>query len=101
MRNDFPFSINVYFVSLTKGGRYHEEKLLFFCILSQLPTPPPPFLQFGQIVQLFSDVKIQDFKVSLELKTLYILYNILYICNLKKQLKVRYIGIFEEIDSFC
>ena len=30
----------------------------------------------------------------------YVLYNILYICNLKKQLKVQYIGIFEEIDSF-
>ena len=37
---------------------------------------------------------------SLELRILYILYNILYICNLKKQLKVQYIGIFEEIDSF-
>ena len=39
-------------------------------------------------------------KVSLELRILYVLYNILYICNLKKQLKVQYIGIFEEIDSF-
>ena len=37
----------------------------------------------GQLVQLFSDVKIQDLKVSLELRILYILYNILYICNLK------------------
>ena len=44
---------------------------------------PPPWPQFGQLGPLFSDVKIQDLKVSLELKILYILYNILYICNLK------------------
>ena len=31
----------------------------------------------------FSEVEIQDLKVSLELRILYILYNILYICNLK------------------
>ena len=45
--------------------------------------PPPPWPQFGQIGPLFSEVKIQDLKVSLELWILYILYNILYICNLK------------------
>ena len=44
---------------------------------------PPPSPQFGQLGPLFSEVKIQDLKVSLELKLLYILYNILYICNLK------------------
>ena len=44
---------------------------------------PPPWPEFGQLGPLFSDVKIQDLKISLELKILYILYNILYICNLK------------------
>ena len=44
---------------------------------------PPPWPQFGQLGPLFSEVEIQDLKVSLELKILYILYNILYICNLK------------------
>ena len=34
-----------------------------------------PFSQFGQLVQLFfSNVKIQDLKVSLKLKILYMLY---------------------------
>ena len=61
-----------------------------------LKKNPPPWPQFGQLGPLFSEVKIQDLKVSLELKILYILYDILYICNLKKS----YIGIFEEIDSF-
>ena len=37
---------------------------------------------FGQLLQLFSQVKIQDLKVSLGLKILYIHYNILYIYNL-------------------
>ena len=44
---------------------------------------PPPWPQFGQLGPLFSEVEIQDLKVSLELRILYILYNILYICNLK------------------
>ena len=62
----------------------------------------PPFSQIWTISTIFSDVKIQDLKVGLELKILYILYDILYICIMqpKKQLKVQYIGIFEEIDSF-
>ena len=46
-----------------------------FCPNFLLPPSPP----FGQLVQLFSDAKIQDLRVSLELKILYIQYNILYI----------------------
>ena len=44
-----------------------------FCpnYLRPLPAPPP---QFGQLVQLFSDVEIQYLKVSLGLKILYINY---------------------------
>ena len=44
---------------------------------------PPPSPQFGQLGPLFSEVKIQDLKVSLELRILFVLYIILYICNLK------------------
>ena len=40
----------------------------------------PPWPQFGQLGPFFSEVKIQDLKVSLEIKILYI---ILYICNIK------------------
>ena len=68
--------------------------------IARITYPPPPMTPIRQLGPLFSEVEIQDLKVSLELKVLYILYNILYICNLKKQLKVQYIGIFEEIDSF-
>ena len=39
--------------------------------------------------------------VHCRLKILYLLYYILYIYNLKKQLKVQIIGILEEIESFC
>ena len=45
--------------------------------------PPPPRPEFGQLGPLFSEVEIQDLKVSLELRILYVLYYILYICNLK------------------
>ena len=47
-------------ISPPPEGRSPEKKLPFFWILSKLPPPP----QFGQVVQLFSDVKIQDLKVS-------------------------------------
>ena len=46
-------------------------------------NPPPHDPNSGNLVLFFSEVKIQDLKVSLELKILYILYDILYICNLK------------------
>ena len=59
------------------------EKNAFFLALPELT----PSLQFGQHVQLFSDVEIQDLQVSLGLEILYILY----IYNLK-QFKVKIIG---------
>ena len=59
----------------------------------QITSPPSP--QFGQLVQLFSDVEIQDLKVSLGLKVLYILY--LY--NLKDSSKLKLLAL-EEVDSF-
>ena len=57
------------------------------CTNHLIPQPPPPRPQFGQLCPFFSEVKIQDLKGSLELKILYILYDILYICNLKDSLK--------------
>ena len=39
-------------------GRFTKKKLLFFWILSKLP--PPPFPQFGQLVQLFLNAKNVD-----------------------------------------
>ena len=64
-------------------GKASMEKNVFFRALPELPNPPPPWHQFGQLGPLFSEVEIQDLKVSLELRILYVLYNILYICNLK------------------
>ena len=94
----------IFHLWLCQGCAYHKgrgqlKKNVFSRALLELHNPPP-LPQFGQLGPFFSEVKIQDLKVSLELKILYILYDILYICNLKKQLKVQYIGIFEEIDSF-
>ena len=63
-------------------GRGQLKKNVFFRALPELPKPPP-WPQFGQLGPLFSEVEIQDLKVSLELRILYVLYNILYICNLK------------------
>ena len=54
---------------------------------------PPPLSQFGPLVQLFSDVKIQDLKVSLELKY-YIYYAIYYIyTTYKNSLKFKLLAL--------
>ena len=54
------------------GDGLTKKKLLFFGILSKLPSPPlPPSPQFGQLVQFFSDDKIEDLKVSLGITILY------------------------------
>ena len=69
-------------ICLILGKRSIEKRTFSFghCPNYLTPTPWP---QFGQLGPLFSEVEIQDLKVSLELRILYILYNILYICNLK------------------
>ena len=54
---------------------------------------PPPDPNAGNLVLFFPDVKIQDLKVTWGGGEGDIL-------KPKKQLKVQYIGIFEEIDSF-
>ena len=43
----------------------------------------PPLTPIRATWSYFSEVNIQDLKVSLELEILYILYDILYICNLQ------------------
>ena len=72
-----------------------EKKMLYFghCLNFLFPQPPPPNL--GNLYNFFSDVRIQDLKVSLGLKVLYILY--LY--NLKDSSKLKLLAL-EEVDSF-
>ena len=72
-------------------GRFPEDKK---CFLSGIvPNSPSP--KFGQIVQIFTEVGIQELKVSFGLKILYTKY-----IQPKQQCKVQIIGISEEIDSF-
>ena len=52
-------------------GRHQKKKNVFFQALPELPKPPPPGPQFGQLGPLFSEVEIQDLRVSLELRILY------------------------------
>ena len=54
-------------VELLKG-QFPEKK----CFLLDFGQITSPFPQFGQLVQLYSDVDIQDLKVSLGLKILFI-----------------------------
>ena len=68
-------------------GRFHEKKVAVLLDFVQITSPPSPSPQFGQLAQLFSDVKIQDLKVSLGLKILYIHYNILYKYNIREAFK--------------
>ena len=48
-------------------GKASMKKNVFFRALPELPNPPPPWPQFGQLGPLFSEVEIQVLKVSLEL----------------------------------
>ena len=57
-----------------RDGLAKKPAFLLDFVQITFPPTPPPSPQFGQLVHLFSDVKIQDSKVSLELKILYIIY---------------------------
>ena len=70
-------------------GRVPEKSCCSFGICPNYPPLPPHSPKFGQLAQLFSDVKIRDLKVSLELKILYILYNMLYIQPKKVSLEIK------------
>ena len=69
-----------YFRKIDSLQKKHLKVAFFGCSFRFCPIylPPSPSTQFGQLVQPFSDVKIQDLKVTLELK-------ILDIYNLKKE----------------
>ena len=56
---------------LTVKGRSPDKNWSSFGFC---PNHLPPSPQFGQLVQLFSDVEIQDLKVRRGLKILYIIY---------------------------
>ena len=72
-------------------GRFPEKTAVLLDFVQITPSP-----QFGQLVQIFSDVEIQDSQVSLGLKILYMLYNIIYIYTQpKEQLQVQIVGIYE------
>ena len=82
-------------------GRSPEKKTAFLMDFVQITsTLPPPSLQFGQLIHLFSEVEIQGLNDSVGLKIVNVLYIILYIYNLKKNsLKFKF-STLEEIDSF-
>ena len=80
---------------LGKGSIEKKKRFSFGLCPNSLP---PPLTPIRATWSFFSDVKIQGLKVSLELRILYILYTVYM--QPKKQLKVQYIGIFEEIDCF-
>ena len=86
-RNNACIKSNIYTTRVLKAqrhkGRPQWKKNVLFRALPESLKPPPPDPNSGNLVLFFLEVKIQDLKVSLELKLLYILYNILYICNLK------------------
>ena len=75
------------------GKASMKKKNVFFRALPELPKPPPPWPEFGQLGPLFSGRQNSRFKSHLGGGEGDIL-------KPKKQLKVQYIGIFEEIDSF-
>ena len=52
--------------NVNSKGRFHEKKLLFFWILSKLP-PLPPSPPIWTTCTTFSNVEIQELKVSLGL----------------------------------
>ena len=75
-------------IILREGFMRKNSRSFGFCNYFSLVFPPS-FRQFGKLVQLFSNVKIQDLKVRLGLKILLIHYNMLYIYNL--QTKVEFV----------
>ena len=70
------------------------KKMVFF---GHCPNNPSP--QFGQLLQLFLDVKIQGLKANWGLKILYTIWYPVHKQPLK-QFKVQIIGILEEKDPY-
>ena len=74
-------------------GRHHKKKNVFFRALPESPNPPPPLTPIQATWFFFFGRQNSRFKSHLGGGEGDIL-------KPKKQLKVQYIGIFEEIDSF-
>ena len=82
-------------------GRDPLKKNVFFQALPELPKPPPPpMTPIRATWSSFFGSRNSRFESQFRTKT--IIYTIQYTVYMqpKKQLKVQYIGIFEEIDSF-
>ena len=80
-------------------GRHQLKKNVFFWALPESPNPPPHDPNSGNLVLFFGS---QNSRFESQFRTGSTIYTIQYTVYMqpKKQLKVQYIGIFEEIDSF-
>ena len=81
-------------------GRDPLKKNVFFWALPEFPKPPPPITPIRATWPSFFGSQNSRFESQFRTKTT--IYTIQYTVYMqpKKQLKVQYIGIFEEIDSF-
>ena len=71
--------MRVLHTNLITLGTVSREETAVILDFVQITFPPILSPQFGHLVQFFSNVKIQDLKVSLGQKIIYKCYNILYI----------------------
>ena len=67
----FCLSLYLYFSSISLLQGRHPKNAAVLLDFVQITSPSP---LFGQLIQLISDVEIQDLKVSLRLEILLILY---------------------------
>ena len=80
-------------------GRHQREKNVFFRALPESPKPPP-MTPIRATWSSFFGSRNSRFESQFRTKnTICTIYYTVYM-QPKKQLKVQYIGIFEEIDSF-
>ena len=56
--------VAIYWLDNQSKGRLQWKKNVFFRALPESPNPPPPDPNSGNLVLFFSDVKIQDLKVT-------------------------------------
>ena len=80
-------------------GKASMEKKRFLSGIAGITSPPPPDPNSGNLVLFFGS---QNSRFESQFRTKNTIYTIWYTVYMqpKKQLKVQYIGIFEEIDSF-
>ena len=81
-------------------GRPQRKKNVFFRALPELPKTPPPMTPIRATWSSFFRSRNSRFESQFRTKnTISTIWYTVYM-QPKKQLKVQYIGIFEEIDSF-